>query len=96
VPAPFVERVAVDREVKPRAISHASLPVEKEADRPDLALFQRLLDADLNRRECTIVFVTLFKNALSTLERHSNIARDGHSMLSATIFIGVKVEPWPM
>jgi hypothetical protein len=32
-------QLAVDCEVKQGAISHASLPVEEEADRPNLALF---------------------------------------------------------
>ncbi len=40
--------LAVDGEIEQRAISHAPLPVKEEAYRPNLALLQRLLDADLS------------------------------------------------
>jgi hypothetical protein len=40
--------LTVDREIKQRTISHTPLPVEEEADRPNLALIQGLLDADFS------------------------------------------------
>jgi hypothetical protein len=41
-------QLAVDCEIKQCAISHASFPIKKEADRPNLALFQRLVNTDLS------------------------------------------------
>jgi hypothetical protein len=39
--------LAIDRKVEKRAISRPSFSVEEEADCPDLALLQGLLDANL-------------------------------------------------
>lgn len=41
-------KLTVDCEIKQRAISHPPLSVEEEADRPNLALLQGLLDADFS------------------------------------------------
>jgi hypothetical protein len=39
-------QLAVDCEIKQRAISHASFPIKEKTDRPNLALFQRLFDTN--------------------------------------------------
>lgn len=42
--------LAVDGKIEKRPISHPSFTVEEEADRPDLALLQGLIDANLLAR----------------------------------------------
>ena len=43
-----VAELAVDGEIEQRTISHSPFSVQEEADRPNLALLQRFLDANLS------------------------------------------------
>jgi hypothetical protein len=72
--------LAVDRKIEKRPISHPSFTVEEEADCPDLALLQGLLNTNLFTRvpsrstECARIILcdTHFSSPLATIGHRQN------------------------